>query len=52
MFFSEPDSDPLCHSVGDDDSFSVVALERDTEGFERETVFSTGRGPAKDISHP
>ena len=35
-------SHPLYPSVGDDDSFPVVALEWDTESSEGEAVFSTG----------
>lgn len=34
-------------SIGDDDSFPAVALEWDTQGSEGETVFSTGKGTAK-----
>lgn len=47
---SHPLSSPLFPSVGDDDSFSVVALERDTEGSEEKAVLS--KGLAMDISHP
>lgn len=42
----------LFPSVGDDDNFSAVALERDTEGSEGTTVLSTGTGLAKDIFYP
>lgn len=49
---SHPCSPPLFPSVGDDDNFPAVALERDTEGSEGKTVLSTGTGLAKDISHP
>lgn len=31
-------------SVGDDDSFPVVALEWDIESSQRKTVFSAGKG--------
>lgn len=38
-------------NAGDDDSFPVVALERDTESTEGKAVLSTGKGLAKNISH-
>lgn len=41
MFLSQPHL-----SVGDDDNFSVVALEQDSESSEGKTVLSTGMGPA------
>lgn len=40
----------LSHFVGNDDSVSVIALERDTKSFERKTVFTTGRGLTRDIA--
>lgn len=48
---SEELSPPLLPSVGDDDDFSVVALERDTEGSEGKAVLSTGTGHAEDIQY-
>lgn len=49
---SHPLSSTVFPSIGDDDSFPVVALEWDTEGSKGKAVLSTGTGLAEDISHP